>query len=65
MVAREHVITLRLSSEEFRRFNAVAKDMGLGVSSMLRALVRAEEKKENTNGIREEKDSISGKRRSK
>lgn len=44
MVARDRVITLRLSSEEQTRFEAVAKDMGLSVSMMLRALVREREK---------------------
>jgi antitoxin component of RelBE/YafQ-DinJ toxin-antitoxin module len=64
MVARDRVITLRLSSEEQARFEAVAKDMGLSVSMMLRALVR-EKEKENNHGIREEKDSARRQRRSK
>jgi antitoxin component of RelBE/YafQ-DinJ toxin-antitoxin module len=64
MVARDRVITLRLSSEEQTRFEAVAKDMGLSVSMMLRALVR-EKEKENSHGIREEKDSARRQRRSK
>ena len=40
----DRVITLRLSDEEHRRFTAVAKDAGLTVSAMIRALVRAKEK---------------------
>jgi len=42
---RNRVLTLRLSDEEHRRFDAVAKDMGLDVSAMIRALVREREKK--------------------
>ena len=38
------MITLRLSVEEHRRFDAVAKDMGLDVSGMIRTLVREREK---------------------
>ena len=39
------MITLRLSVEERRRFDFVAKDMGLDISGMLRTLVREKEKK--------------------
>lgn len=35
---------MRLGTEERARFEAVAKDMGLDVSAMIRALVRAREK---------------------
>jgi antitoxin component of RelBE/YafQ-DinJ toxin-antitoxin module len=46
MPERDRVLTLRLSGAEHRRFKAVAEDMGLDVSAMLRALVREREKKE-------------------
>ena len=45
MAARERLLTLRLNAEEHRRFEAVAKDMGLNIAGMLRALVREREKK--------------------
>ena len=44
METRSHIITMRLGTEERARFEAVAKDMGLDVSAMIRALVRAREK---------------------
>jgi antitoxin component of RelBE/YafQ-DinJ toxin-antitoxin module len=44
MPERDRVLTLRLSGAEHRRFKAVAEDMGLDVSAMLRALVREREK---------------------
>ena len=44
MTERDRVLTIRLNAEEHRRFKAVAKDMGLDVSAMVRALVRAQEK---------------------
>lgn len=43
-MAREKVITLKLSVEEHRQYKKLAKGMGLTVSSMLRALVVAHEK---------------------
>jgi len=42
---RDRLITLRLNEEEHRRFKAVADDMGLNISAMLRAIVREQEKK--------------------
>jgi len=37
--ARDHVITLRLDDEERRKFNRVARRLGLSVSAMLRHLL--------------------------
>ena len=50
MSAREHVITLRLSSEEHARCVAVAKSMELPISGMLRALVRERAEYERLEG---------------
>lgn len=44
MAERDRVLTIRLNAEEHRRFKAVAKDMGLDISAMVRAVVRAQEK---------------------
>jgi antitoxin component of RelBE/YafQ-DinJ toxin-antitoxin module len=44
VTARERLITLKINDEEDRRFKAVAEDMGLTVSAMIRALVREREK---------------------
>lgn len=46
MAPRDRVITLRLNDEEHRRFESVARDMGLDVSAMIRTLVRAQEKRD-------------------
>jgi hypothetical protein len=48
-MAREKVITLKLSLDEHRRYGKLAKDMGLTVSAMIRALVREREKENNEN----------------
>ena len=45
MTERDRLLTLRMTSEEHRRFKAVADDMALTVSGMIRALVREQEKK--------------------
>jgi len=57
MTERTRFLTLRLSDEEHRRFNAVADDMGLTVSSMLRALVREREKHAEEGGRRRQRRS--------
>jgi antitoxin component of RelBE/YafQ-DinJ toxin-antitoxin module len=49
---RDRLITLRLSEEEHLRFKAVAEDMGLNISAMIRALVRAQEKEGAATDVR-------------
>jgi len=44
-VKRPHVITVKLSDIEDRRFKRVAKKLGLDVSAMLRMLVSEKEAK--------------------
>lgn len=64
MTARQKVITLKLSDEEHRRFEKLAKSKELTVSAMIRSIVLTYEK-EKQHGIREEKDSVRNQRRSK
>jgi antitoxin component of RelBE/YafQ-DinJ toxin-antitoxin module len=49
---RDRLITLRLNEEEHHRFKAVADDMGLNISAMIRAVVREREKQGNVNASR-------------
>jgi antitoxin component of RelBE/YafQ-DinJ toxin-antitoxin module len=46
-----------MSDAEHRRFKTVAEDMGLTVSSMIRALVRKREKHEQESGRRRQRRS--------
>jgi predicted transcriptional regulator len=52
MAAREKVITLKLSADEHRRFENLARSMELTVSAMIRSLVLTHENKEIHHAVR-------------